>query len=100
MNAILDWAARLSPAEAAWWLFVENLALFVLAVLAGGLAVRLFGHRPAAPGPEPLERREIVYATTTVILNWLVTLLGWYLWRHGLLVIRRDTGWSAWLDVL
>jgi Delta7-sterol 5-desaturase len=100
MNAFFDWAYGLSPLAAATLLLAENVALFGLALLAGYLADTLFARRIVGPPPGPLERREILFATTTVLLNWLVTFLGWVLWRRGIIVIRRDTGWYAWLDVL
>src|SRR3954454_7218526 len=98
MNDLLDWMYGLSPAEAAFWLLVENVALFWLALGAGHLADRLFAAPTGGALPDPLGRREVLYATSTVLLNWLITVAGWWLWRAGLIVIRRDTGWAAWLD--
>lgn len=100
MNAILDWVGSLTLAEAAAWLLAENVVLFVLAVIVGSVVARRFHRRPAAPVPDPLERKEVVYAASTVVLNWLITLLGWYLWKQGILVIRRDYGWWAVADVV
>jgi Delta7-sterol 5-desaturase len=99
MNALLDWAAGLSPREALVWLFVENLAVFAVSAAAGWLAVVGFARHPVGPPPEPLDRREAFYAALNVVLNWLITVLGWYLWRKGIIVIRRDEGWRAWLDL-
>jgi sterol desaturase/sphingolipid hydroxylase (fatty acid hydroxylase superfamily) len=33
-------------------------------------------------------------------MNTLVTIAGWWLWRHGFITVRRDTGPRAWADVL
>jgi sterol desaturase/sphingolipid hydroxylase (fatty acid hydroxylase superfamily) len=100
MNELFDWIYGLSPPEAAGLLLVENVALFGLAVAIGCLMDSLFARRTVGPPPDPLDGREILYATTTVLLNWLVTVVGWVLWRLGVIVIRRDIGWYAWLDVL
>jgi sterol desaturase/sphingolipid hydroxylase (fatty acid hydroxylase superfamily) len=100
MNDFFDWVYGLSPPEAAGLLLAENVALFGLAVAAGYLADSVFARRAVVPPPDPLDGREVLYATTTVLLNWLVTVVGWLLWRRGDIVFRRDTGWYAWLDVL
>jgi sterol desaturase/sphingolipid hydroxylase (fatty acid hydroxylase superfamily) len=100
MDSLLDWIYGLSPVEATVWLSIENIALFVLSVALGYLVEVLFARRPVVPPPEPVDRREILFATTTVLLNALVTVAGWFLWKRGIIVIRRDAGWSAWLDVL
>jgi sterol desaturase/sphingolipid hydroxylase (fatty acid hydroxylase superfamily) len=34
-----------------------------------------------------------------VLGNTVVTIAGWWLWRKGIIVIRRDVGLRAWLDV-
>jgi lathosterol oxidase len=99
MNAFLDWARELSPAAAAGWLLVANLATFALALLAGNLATRRLEVRRIVESPGPLEAREIAYTAAGLVANWLITIVGWYLWRSGLVTIRRDVGWRAWLDV-
>src|SRR3954470_11252618 len=100
MHRLLDWFWTMSPLEAAGWLLVENVLLFGLSVAAGHLLVRLFVHRPVVEPPAPLERREVALATMCVLLNTAVTIAGWFLWRHGFITIRRDTGLRAWLDTL
>lgn len=100
MNAILEAFARMSPAEAFWWILVENAALFLVALMLGHALVALFGSRPIGPPPDPLEWQEIALAALCVVANSLVTIAGWWLWRRGIIVVRRDTGWRACLDVL
>ncbi len=100
MNAFFEWMYTRSPLAAAGVLLVENVVLFAITLVVGYVASAWFARRHVTPPPDPLDRREVVFATTTVILNWLVTCVGWILWRRGVIVIRRDTGWYAWLDVV
>jgi Delta7-sterol 5-desaturase len=99
MNTFLDWARELSPIAAAGWLLLANLLSFAFAMLAGELATWLFARRRVVPRPDPLAPKEIAYTAAGIVVNWLITVAGWWLWRRGLVVIRRDTGWRAWLDV-
>src|SRR4051812_13929098 len=99
MNAFLDWAHDLPLLAAAGWLLLANLVSFALALLAGDLAAALFASRRGVPPPGPIGQKEVVYAAAGIAVNWLVTVLAWLLWRDGVILIRRDTGWRAWLDV-
>ncbi|WP_165234077.1 sterol desaturase family protein [Aquisphaera insulae] len=98
MNAILDAFARMSFREALGWMLVENAVLFGVAVLGGDLLVWIFRTRRVGPLPPPVEAKELAWAACCVVLNTLVTAAGWWLWRSGYIVIRRDTGARAWLD--
>lgn len=100
MNSILDWFYNLDPAAAAWWLLVENVALFAASLSLGTLAERSYVRRRIDPAPGPFQIKEGVLAGVTVTLNWLITLAGWFLWKGGWIVVRRDQGLWAWLDVI
>jgi lathosterol oxidase len=80
-------------------LFVENALVLVLAVLAGDVALRIFANRRITAPPPPLERRELAYVVSTLVLNTAVTVVGLYLWRAGKIRFRSDHGVLAWLDV-
>jgi sterol desaturase/sphingolipid hydroxylase (fatty acid hydroxylase superfamily) len=98
MNAILDAFGRMPVGEAVAWMLVENLLLFAFALAFGRLLVLAARSRPVGPPPAPVEAREVALALSCVGLNTLVTLVGWWLWRAGVIVVRRDTGARAWLD--
>jgi lathosterol oxidase len=100
MHAILDLFERMSPWEAAWWLLVENVILFLLAIGFGQLLVIGFRSRTVGPEPDAVGWREWGLAVGCVVGNTLVTIVGWFLWRAGVIVVRRDTGIWAWLDVV
>jgi Delta7-sterol 5-desaturase len=98
MNAFLDWAYALSSLEAIAWLIGLNFGTFALAMLAGCVATYAFRSRRIAGRPDPMSGKEVAYAAAGIVVNTLVTVAGWYLWKAGILEIRRDTGWRAWLD--
>lgn len=100
MNAILDAFARMSPGEALIWMLVENLALFAFALGAGQLLIVAYRSRLVGPRPPPVEAAEVALALSCVGLNTLITLAGWYLWRGGYIVVRRDAGLWAAIDVV
>jgi sterol desaturase/sphingolipid hydroxylase (fatty acid hydroxylase superfamily) len=100
MNALLDWIAQLPAGRAIFWLFLENLLVLLLTVALGELLVRAFATRRTTPPPPPLSRNEILLAALCVLMNTLVTIAGWWLWRRGVITVRRDTGPRSWVDVL
>jgi lathosterol oxidase len=98
MNSFLDWAFTLSAPEAVLWLAVLNVATFGLTLLAGCLVSATFGRRRIVPPARALSRQEVICTAAGIAVNTLVTVAGWFLWEEGVLEIRRDTGWRAWLD--
>ncbi|MFO0952921.1 MAG: sterol desaturase family protein [Isosphaeraceae bacterium] len=100
MNAVLDAFGRMSALEAFGWMLVENTLLFLAALISGEILIRAFRTRPVGPPPPPVEAREVYLAVSCVFLNTVVTVAGWWLWTTGHIVVRRDTGFRAWLDVV
>jgi sterol desaturase/sphingolipid hydroxylase (fatty acid hydroxylase superfamily) len=99
MNALLDYLARASPLPVIAVLLAENVILLLLTVALGELLVRCFRHRRNSPPPPPISREEISLAVLCVLMNTLVTIAGWWLWRTGIITLRRDIGWRTLLDV-
>lgn len=78
----------------------ENVFIVVASVVVGELLGRLYAsHRVTEPAP-PLTALEIGLASTTVLLNSLVTVGGLFLWRGGWIHFRIETGWATGLDFL
>lgn len=100
MNELLDLFSGMTPWQAAGWLLLENVLLFSLALGLGEVLARLYKTRPVGPAPDPVTGREVAISLSCILGNTLVTIIGWRLWRAGYIVIRRDTGWRAWLDVV
>ncbi len=98
MNELLDWAHRLPPLIALGWLILMNVATFTAALMAGRLATRWFRSRQIGAAADPVTPREWRYAGLSVVVNTLVTYIGWRLWTWGVITIRRDMSWRAALD--
>lgn len=99
MNWLLDNFRTMSCPQAAGWLLMENILLFFASIGLGHTLLVLFGKSRVVKPPPPLEWQEIAWAVSCVLLNTLVTLAGWWLWKSGWIIIRRDFGWRTALDV-
>ncbi|HLL53174.1 MAG TPA: sterol desaturase family protein [Myxococcaceae bacterium] len=100
VSELETWLSGLSIPAAAALLLLENVVIFVLALAAGAWTRRRFVHRPVSAPPGPLERTEVFFVTTTVLLNTAVTLAGWALWRAGFIQIHEGTLARAALDTV
>jgi sterol desaturase/sphingolipid hydroxylase (fatty acid hydroxylase superfamily) len=100
LNRFLDWVAAWPPLQAVGWLLAENVALFAASLLVGHLLVRVCARHPVTDPPGPLEWQEVALAAACVVVNTAITVAGWFLWRAGVIHVRRDIGPRAWLDAL
>ncbi|MFL6210555.1 MAG: sterol desaturase family protein [Pyrinomonadaceae bacterium] len=97
---IINWLQTASWPALSLAFLVENLIILALVVLLGSLIIIRFNARRVALAPEPLSRMEVLIALTNVLLNTLTTLVGLWLWRHGVIHFRADAGLWALADVL
>ena len=93
----LDWIRGLPLFTAVLVFLLENVVQLVFTVLIGDALVKLFRRNRIAQIPPPVSSFEILLVISSVLLNTLVTLLGWWLWRANLIRIR---GSSDFLGVL
>ncbi|MGH9901599.1 MAG: sterol desaturase family protein [Pyrinomonadaceae bacterium] len=100
MNELLSTLREMPLWQAVALLLLQNLLVFALAVCAGHLIARAFRHRRVTPAPEPVTRLEIALTVSTILLNTLVTVAGFLLWRAGVVSFRTDVGLWALLDVV
>lgn len=102
-RAMLDWFIHWL--QTASWLaaslvfLAENLVILGLVIVIGNWMVVFFQHRRVALPPLPLTCAEIALALLNVGLNTVVTLVGWQLWRRGVIHFRSDFGFGALADV-
>jgi len=92
MNAI-DLLKDITPIHAAFLFLGQNLAVFAAAVALGRIIQDYSGQQIIAK-PGKLTLLEISLTISTILLNSLVTLAGWWLWKNGFIKIRF--GLSAW----
>src|SRR5438552_1915059 len=80
-------------------LLLQNLMVFGLALLAGHILTRRFAARPVAFQPKAIDGMEISLVVLTILLNTAVTIVGFWLWRKGIVQFRQDIGWRVLLDI-
>lgn len=95
MDNLAQILGDLSILEATAAFLLENLIIFGLAIAFGHLLIRRYPERRVALPAEPVRREEIIYAISTLFFNTLVTVIGWWLWREGIVTFRTDTGFRA-----
>ena len=93
MEAVLAWAWQLSVGEVVAFAVLENVVLFLLAVGLGNAVLRLPTVVRLLPDPGRISRLQAWLAASAVLLNSVVTVAGWGLWRAG--AIRLDTAATA-----
>jgi lathosterol oxidase len=75
-------------AEAAGWITLENVLIFLVTLVIGHVAVRVFkNHAITEPAP-PITALEIILAISCVLLNSLITWIGLILWRAGIVQLQ------------
>jgi len=100
LDRILDHFSMMSLAGASAWLLAINVGMFLLSVFGGEILVRLFRKRRVADVPEPIGRAEILLAFSAVLLNTLVAVDGWVLWRRGWIHVQTGGGYRTFLDAV
>lgn len=97
---LIQWLQTASWLSVSLFFLLENLVIFGLVIIVGNWMVDRYSFRPVAAPPEPVTRSEIVVALANVLLNTIVTIVGWQLWLHGIIRFRTDVGVWAAIDVL
>jgi Delta7-sterol 5-desaturase len=100
MTQMLEWVGSLPVGWAALVFLLENAGLLGVTVIVGNALVSIFQRNLIAEPPPPVTRVELLLVASSVALNTLVTLAGWWLWRAGLIRIRQDWGWGVLQDVV
>ncbi|TGL28545.1 fatty acid hydroxylase family protein [Leptospira koniambonensis] len=99
-NEAILFLQEISYTWAALLFLVENLLIFTCSVYFGDLLAKRYTHRRIVPVPLKIEAKEILFATSTILLNTVVTLFGLWLWRTGSIQFRTDIDIFALLDIL
>jgi sterol desaturase/sphingolipid hydroxylase (fatty acid hydroxylase superfamily) len=89
---MLDYLQTLDWPEAAGLFLLENLLVMGVALLFGHGLRRVFTTSSAPALPNPITRKEWQVALLTLLINSLITLAGFLLWRRG--IITLHTGFS------
>lgn len=94
MRHLLDYLLHLPPALCWLIFFVENVVITGIVFVLGRLILR------TAPVTTTYTRREISIVIITNVLNTVVTYVGYWLWKHGFIVINTVVSWNIVLDFL
>jgi len=97
---MLDRLANADMLEAARFFFVANCAIFLWSVLLCWLIGWAFGSKRIFDRWEPLRGVEVAAALTSVVINSLVSVVGWQLWRAGYIVVNQAEAGRATVDCL
>lgn len=99
LNLLLEFFRQLSPLEAALWLFFQNVLQFALCVFGGQCLVHAFKNRRITAPPTAISAWQIALAFLCVVLNTVVAVVGWWLWKENVIHIKMEIGWFAVLDM-
>lgn len=100
-QSVLNFFARLSVGEAAFWLLIQNILQYALCLGCGQILIVMFSSRRICPEPAAIEAKEIWLSISCVFLNTVVAVIGFMMWKAGIIVIRHDINPGAvFVDVI
>ncbi len=91
MSPFFDWAYHQSFSSWCWFSFIGNFAAAGGSILGCWLIARVFHERRIFAKPQPLTTKDILLSINAVILNSLVAVAGWLLWKQGWIEIRNTS---------
>lgn len=77
--------------EKTWWFFLALNVFIVLGSAAGNAALRRLAKVRFTGREQPLSLGDLGLVAACILLNALVSVLGWWLWKTGLLQLRPST---------
>ncbi|WP_179276961.1 sterol desaturase family protein [Actinoplanes regularis] len=92
VTGLLELLETLHPGWFALLALAENVVLVGLGALLGHGALRLPGARRLTPDPGPVSTLELALVAGTTVLNTVITVAGWWLWKADVIVLRTDLG--------
>lgn len=72
--------------EAAFWLFVQNVIQFFMCVIGGHCLIAAFKERRITAPPASIAAGQAALAGRCVVLNTVVAVAGWWLWKDGFMI--------------
>jgi len=80
-----------SPWEAFAFFIVVNAMIFLFSTLLCLALGRLFSKRRIFDRWEPLRPLELAAAMSSIVMNAMISMLGWWLWTRGVIVLATTT---------
>jgi sterol desaturase/sphingolipid hydroxylase (fatty acid hydroxylase superfamily) len=97
---LLYWLQTASRFEAGMIFLAQNLLILCLVIFFGNWLAQRYRFRPVTLPPPPLTKTELAAAAGNVLLNTVITFVGWQLWLRGVIRFRSDAGLGAVADVI
>lgn len=100
MQQLFEWCYQQS--FLVWWgiSLAGNLAGAGLSIFCCWLLPRMFWRDRIFDAPQPLTSSDLVLSAGAILLNSVVSLVGWVLWRQGWIVIRDSSFLPALADTI
>lgn len=91
MAAMLDWLGQASLFEVSWFFLVTNILVFVGSISLCWVLGRCFGSRRIFDRWEPLRPIEIAASIACLLLNTVVSVVGWAIWQAGWITVESSS---------
>lgn len=92
VDAALDWAWRLDVGQVVGFALLENVVLFLIAVGMGNAMLRLPTVVRLLPDPGRISRLQVWLAGGAILMNSVITVVGWGLWKAGIIGLNAEPG--------
>ena len=100
VNKILELFWTMSYQEAFFWLLIQNILQFAFCMVGGHLLIMFFQSKRIYQAPQDLSKFEVGLSILCVVMNTLVALAGWQLWKMGIITINREISLYCLIDVI
>ncbi|ADU32108.1 sterol desaturase family protein [Evansella cellulosilytica] len=98
-ESVLNWLMQASWKIVIPLLLLLNVVILLSCIVVGNKIVQWFYKRRIA-ALITTRPSEVFLALLSVILNTAVTVLGYYLWKNGVIVLSTSFGFFDWIDIL
>jgi len=100
MPPVLESLRGFTPLEAFTAFLLLNIGIVAGSALLCIVIARLFRRHRLFDRWEPIKPLELAAVATTILLNAIVSVAGWALWKHGVIHLTARPWWGAILDTL
>lgn len=88
---MIHYLQHYSLTQAFLFFLITNIAIFVSSVCSCWLLGIIFRQRRIFDQWQPLHRIEMIAAASAILFNTIISLIGWYTWQKGIIVIANRT---------
>jgi len=101
MDYILQFLWKCSFFQICFISAIENFLILIISLILGKIAVKIFREKQVCKSPAPINSIELMLCLSTLAINMLVTICGWFLWKEGFIQIKTSASfWIVIVDML